>query len=347
MAHVEQVGPLWSFHPRVIAATPNPTTMLLVGGEHGKSLKLSGLSCELARIIEHGGCEKALLDRLLVAYPGKSMLERQQALSKFLGTLAAAGLLREGRIAGGEHPPSLRRWSLPNPDPVAQVLAQWTLAVPAPVRVVLAGLLLLASIGVICAAPALFQPWRQLLLIEYQETALVFGGVLLWLGLHELAHATACRMNGCPVSGMGLMFRGFLLPSFYVDTSAMRLIDGEKIRLQIALAGPLLDVLYAGLIAAYWRILSPDGQSGLVVQVLLVIVLLGLYFNLTPFRSSDGLNAFHACFDNTYPMRRFGRGRLKPVCIDVRQRAYAAYAALYITITAAGLFSIIDGSIVG
>lgn len=347
MAHVESVGPLVSFHPRVIAATPSPMTMLLVGGEYGKSLKLSGLSCELARLIEHGGCEKALLDRLLVAYPGKSMLERQQALSKFLNTLAAAGLLRDGRIAVGKHPRSLWRWSLPNPDPVARVLAHWILAVPAPVRAVLAGLLLLASIGVICAAPGWFQPWRQLLLIEYQEAALVFGGVLLWLVLHELAHATACRMHGCPVSGMGLIFRGFLLPSFFVDTSAMRLIEGEKIRLQVALAGPLLDVLYAGLVAACWWLLSPDGQSGMVAQVLFVIVLLGLYFNLTPFRSSDGLNAFHARFDNTYPMRRFSRGRLAPVCIDVRQRAYAAYAALYITITAAGLFSVIDGSIVG
>lgn len=347
MADIELIGPLWSFHPQVIAAMPNPTTMLLVGGKYGKSLKLSGLSCELAKIIERGGCEKELLDRLLVAYPNKSMLECEQALSKLLATLAAAGLLRDRRIASNGHLRALRRWSLPNPDPVARVLAQWTLAVPVPVRAVLPGFLLLASIGVICAALALFQPWRHLLLIGYQGAALAFGGVLLWLGLHELAHATACRMHGCPVSGMGLMFRGFWLPSLYVDTSAMRLIEGEKIRLQVALAGPFLDVLYAGLVAACWQILSPSGQSGLVLQVLLVIVLLGLYFNLTPFRASDGLNAFHACFDNTYPMRCLGRDRLKPVCIDVRQRAYAAYAALYITISAAGLFSIINGSFAG
>jgi hypothetical protein len=347
MARVSPVGQLWSFHPRVIAATPDPTTMLLVGGKHGKSLKLSGLSCELARLIERGSCEETLLDRLLVAYPGKSMLERRQALNKFLGTLTAAGLLRKGGVDVGEHPHSLRRWSLPNPDPVARILARWILAVPAPVRTVLAGLLLLLSIGVTCVVPGLFQTWQLLLLIDYWEAALVLGGVLLWLALHELAHATVCRMHGCPVSGMGLIFRGFLLPSFYVDTGAVRLIEGQKIRLQVALAGPLIDILCAGLIAGYWWLLSLDGQGGIVVQLLLVIVLLGLYFNLTPFRSSDGLSAFHACFDNTYPTHRVSRRRLKLLYVDVRERAYAAYAALYITITAAGLFSVIDGSIIG
>lgn len=347
MGHFEQAGPVWSFHPRVIAAMPTPTTMLLVGGAHGKSLKLSGLSCELARIIEHGGAENELLDRLLIAYPGKSMLERQQALGKFLGTLAAAGLLRDRVIAKVERFPSLRRWSLPNPDPVARLLARRALAVPAPLRRALVGLLLLSSIGVIGAALTLFRPWQQLLLFGYEEAAMVFVGVLLWLGLHELSHATACRMNGCPVSGMGLVFRGGLLPSVYVDTSAMHLVGGEKIRLQIALAGPFLDVLYAGSVAACWCALAPETLNAMVLQLLLVIVLLGLYFNLTPFRSSDGLNAFRALFDNTYLMRRFDRGRLTPVCIDVRQRAYAAYAALYLTITAAGLVSIFDGSIVG
>lgn len=346
MARVEVDGPQWSFHSQVITATPTSTTMILVGGENSRPLKLSGLSCELARIISRRCREKELLDRLSLAYPGRSAFECHQALGKFLETLAAAGLLRKEQTDSNERRQSAWRWSLPNPDPIARVLARWILAVPDRMRTVALMVLLLASVKVISTTLALFEPWDRLLTFEAMDYALLFCGVTLWLALHELAHATACRMHDCPVIGMGLMFRGYLLPSLYINTSAMHLVEGEKIRLHVAISGPMLDVVYAGMVAAVWLFFLPDGHGAMILQTLVSVVLLGLYFNLTPFRLSDGLSAFNASFDNTYPTYRLRRGRLRAVSIDARQRAYSAYAAMYITITAAGLLSIFNGSAV-
>ncbi len=327
MNPVRESLPAWSFHSRVLDAQPDTDTLILVGDLHSRPLKLTGLSRALALEIKRGGGEPELLAILAKAYPRHPESYLQRALQTYIGKLTAAGLLEgeQGRTPG--------RWSLPNPDPLAHALAQHMLILPARLRRILLYVAVMSSLAFVAMALEAQPHWREISFSSPSHWLFCGSGVLLWLILHEFAHAVVCRMHGCPVSGAGLMLRGLLLPSPYINTSAIHLFPGDAIRLHVAVAGPLLDLLFSGAVAA-WLIAMPASVATPGLQALLVWVLLGLYFNLTPFRVSDGSNAFDAFFAEARRVYRVRPGRPHLSVLDNRQRAYAAYSALYITFTA-------------
>ncbi|WP_273974981.1 hypothetical protein, partial [Serratia ureilytica] len=96
------------------------------------------------------------------------------------------------------------------------------------------------------------------------------------------AHAVVCRLYGCPVLGAGLQFRGWWLPSVFVNTSAIALFPLRGMKAWVAMAGPLMDLLCLGALAAL-----SESAVATAIRPLLLLILFGLLFNLTPFRLSD------------------------------------------------------------
>jgi len=327
MTHVSEARSACAFNSRVIDVQPDVDTLILVGDMQSRPLKLAGLSCTLALAIKRGASESELIAILGLAYPNHPVAHHQRALQTFIGKLRAAGLL------DGAQARSRGRWSLPNPDPLAEILAGWLLTIPPRLRRLLLRIAVTGSVVFILWALQYQPHWREWVFSTPDLWAAFGVGMLSWLILHEMAHAVACRMHGCPVSGAGLMFRGFLLPSPFINTSAIHLFPGDAIRLHVAIAGPILDLLLAGMLAV-WLIFMPPGDATPIVQALLQLVLLGLYFNLTPFRVSDGRTAFDVYFGDIRQTYQSRRGRSSMSLINVRRNAYAAYAALYIMVTA-------------
>jgi putative peptide zinc metalloprotease protein len=184
---------------------------------------------------------------------------------------------------------------LPNPDHAARRCARALARVPGALRHA-------ARIGVICAVALgwlgmmAFHPLDDAVRLDAAAGIGVAVLALLWMSGHEFAHAVACRLYGFPLAGAGLIFRGFLLPSAYVNTSAIALSERRDVQYTVALAGPLFDLTFAATCALVALCVPRDGTPFLIAEYASITALLALYFNLTPFRASDGTSAFRALF---------------------------------------------------
>lgn len=269
-------------------ASPQGDVALLLRENSNAPLKLSGVSARLAQLLLAGTSLAALQDELAKHHPQATAEQCQQALHTFLQRLRQANMIDEGK----ERPAAAKvagRIPLPNPDAAARRIASLLQPVPR----WLGCTLLLAA-----AALALWQavaslPALNLWLMQGEwpgsQLFVMVVGIPLWLLLHEMGHAVACRLYGCPVLGAGLQFRGWWLPSAFVNTSAIALYPQRGIQVAVALAGPLVDLLCLGTLAA----LSETAVAA-TVHLLQLLVLVGLLFNLTPFRLSDMNRAFQA-----------------------------------------------------
>jgi putative peptide zinc metalloprotease protein len=151
----------------------------------------------------------------------------------------------------------------------------------------------------------------------------------VWVGAHEFAHAIACRAAGCPVSGAGLELRRFSLPSFFVDTRALYLLPGRAPKVAVALAGPFVDTLFAAGLLSVLAWGRPGELARPALQLAAFCILFGLFFNLSPFRRSDGSNALASALGDPFvPMRALTRS---PVGYSTRFaiRAYRAGAVAF------------------
>lgn len=115
---------------------------------------------------------------------------------------------------------------------------------------------------------------------------LALGGSSVFLGslvLHELGHSLVARRMGRPARQIQLLiFGGVADPGHAPDRP-----DGD---LRIALAGPLLSLMLAGLAAGIWRVAAARGSHGLAMTgqwLSLINLSLGLV-NLLPGLPLDG-----------------------------------------------------------
>ncbi len=269
-------------------ASPQGDVALLLRENSNAPLKLSGVSARLAQQLLVGTSLAALQDELAKHYPQATPEQCQQALHAFLQRLRQANMIDDGaerpavtKVAG--------RIPLPNPDAAARRIASLLQLVPHWLgRSLLWAAALLALWQAAASLPAL-NIW--LMQGEWQGSQLpvMLLGMPLWLLLHEMGHAVACRFYGCPVLGAGLQFRGWWLPSAFVNTSAIALYPQRKVQATVALAGPLVDLLCLGALA----FLCATAVAA-TVRPLQMLVLIGFLFNLTPFRLSDMTRAFQA-----------------------------------------------------
>lgn len=278
---------------RVALCEPDENTVILAGGRLERVLRLTGTGAQLARALRQPSRFDELLPLLAAAYPFHPPAAHQQALRQLLDKFAEAGFLQaSGSETAQKSLYSRLRWRLPNPDKTAAVLARGLAGLPGLLRYLLFDAAVLFSLVTLSFSWPELRPMATLRQISPAVALLV--GILLcgWLLLHELSHAVACRFHGYPVAGAGLLFRGFLLPSAYINTSAIQFTSRRKVHIQVALAGPFTDLYCAA--AACFAMRHLQGTASQVAEYVAVIILAGLLFNLTPFRASDGRSAFHA-----------------------------------------------------
>ncbi|WP_414440162.1 PqqD family peptide modification chaperone [Burkholderia sp. 22PA0106] len=292
----------WSLRTDVAIGSPQDSMLILAGGRFERALKLSGASSELARLLETPVTTAQLAEHLAARYPRHPAGQRHAAVGAFLQRLDRAGLLEAPAtaVAGpaaaeSASPPMLARWRLPNPDAaarrVADALGKAPAALGSAARAGLVAAVLLCLIGI-----ARLHPIDHASRLDAASGAGIGALLLLWLAGHEFAHAVACRLHGFPVAGAGLKFRGFLLPSAYVNTSAIALGDRRDVQCAVALAGPRFDLGFAACCLAVALAAPHGGAVSLIAEYGAVVTLVALFFNLTPFRASDASSAFSALF---------------------------------------------------
>lgn len=112
------------------------------------------------------------------------------------------------------------------------------------------------------------------------------------VALHEIGHAASAAALGAPSreAGVGLLFNVF--PVVYVDRSAAVTLPSRAARAQVSFAGPAVDVLIAGLLAAGAHLSS--GRVAATLAVTATAEILIAVYNLFPLLPTDGYGVLAA-----------------------------------------------------
>jgi putative peptide zinc metalloprotease protein len=123
--------------------------------------------------------------------------------------------------------------------------------------------------------------------------------------IHELAHATVCDALDTPVREAGVALWCWVVPIAYVDcTDAYRLAQRSR-RVGIALAGPAVDILAAGVAAVVS--LAGSGAWAATAHLVLAVQVVIVLSNLNPLFPTDGYHAVEAALGGlNYRRRAFG-----------------------------------------
>ncbi|MFF7727395.1 hypothetical protein [Streptomyces sp. NPDC008001] len=238
----------------------------------------------------------------LVAFLARADQRRAEALSgqidTFLAALDRSGLLEgseppgkpkdRGRVRGSMMMPRIvLTRSLPRVlEPLAVVLR----AVPARLLVLIAALGALA--GYAFGFHTLFTVMPAPRDLAGPAFLLGTGVMLLYVLMHETAHALVAQMLGTPVRGLGVALLFYFMPVAYVDRTDAYRFRGRGGRVVLAMAGILSDGWFcalSGVIA-----LNSGGLLRDVAVLVLGMQLLMLIINLNPLMPSDGYTALEA-----------------------------------------------------
>ncbi|MFE5856859.1 hypothetical protein ACFQ61_27070 [Streptomyces sp. NPDC056500] len=118
------------------------------------------------------------------------------------------------------------------------------------------------------------------------------GVMLLYVLMHESAHALVAQILGTPVRGLGVALLFYFVPVAYVDRTDAYRFRGRGGRVVLAMAGILSDGVFCGLSAVI--ALNSSGLLRDTAALLLGMQLLMLIVNLNPLMPSDGYTAIEA-----------------------------------------------------
>jgi Zn-dependent protease len=235
-------------------------------------------------------------------------------------------LARYGLLAGSSLEPQLRArfsagsWMLGAPHRLIATLAWPWRALPSPMALMLLALLL--------AAASVSVAWQLWAWSSGDTPPLSPWGLLLYaligIPLHEFSHAVACQSAGVPINAFGLRFKGRLLPSAFTSTNNLALVDSRHRRALTALAGPLFDLCLAGACFAAGRWAGADAPQIAATAGLCALFL--LFFNLNPFRDTDGANAVRELYSD-------GNGVMREGWARAQRRYRVAYVLAYAAVT--------------
>jgi Zn-dependent protease len=116
--------------------------------------------------------------------------------------------------------------------------------------------------------------------------------LLAAVALHEIGHAASAAALGAPSqeAGVGLLFN--VLPVVYVDRSAAVTLPSRLARAQVSLAGPAVDVLFAGVLAAAAHLTHGTASATLAVAATAEVAI--AVYNLFPLLPTDGYGVLAA-----------------------------------------------------
>jgi putative peptide zinc metalloprotease protein len=283
-----------------------------VSPEGTSILRISDLADELVPLLVEGTSVDALAAHVAQRRPGVRLVEAK--LGEFLKRLDACGLL-EGSTAAPQALWPDRRIELCRPDAFARTVARLIGLVPRPiVLLALAGAIALSGYHILAAflGPRRPSPADLLWLFDPLGAA---AFLLLVVPVHELCHAVACRMAGAPVGGAGLVRHRSLLFGPYVDTTQAYRVPGRWARFWIPAAGPLVDLLAAGIAASVAASTNGAGLAGRAATYTFVLSLAAFYFDTSPIGISDGSRMLEALLDDDLARRSAltpVRSRLSP-----------------------------------
>jgi hypothetical protein len=296
-------------------------------GEASRALRLAGTSCQLIDLLAAGCSRKALGMHLqTLGFPAGQI---EPAIAEFLSRLASAGVLQSKHDSAN----AAQGRRMINVDPLARFFARPILLLPGWLAVSLGALALLAAVASITVAS--FKGRLLSFPPDFSRLSpMGFFGIIPWVLLHEFSHAVACRSIGCQVSGLGLRFRKWSGLSFFVDTRYVTLSPNRWAKAWVALAGPFMDIILLGVVSVM-ALLSPAGRLDDSCRLLFLMMTGALFFNLNPWRASDGSNAAVALSGNTRLLAdalSFRTGQKSLGCLG-----YRIAALVYLLLFAAGV----------
>jgi putative peptide zinc metalloprotease protein len=150
-------------------------------------------------------------------------------------------------------------------------------------------------VGLVIALGALLLLLNAEAVAAFAQRELGSGRMLLtlWLaypvlkGLHEMAHAFACKFHGGEVHEVGITLL-MLTPVPYVDASASVAFADKRRRVDVAAAGIVVEALLASLALALWLVLEPGVLKDIAFAVVFVGALSTLLVNGNPLMRFDG-----------------------------------------------------------
>lgn len=150
-------------------------------------------------------------------------------------------------------------------------------------------------VGLLIALGALLLLLHADAVTGFAQRELGSGRMLLtlWLvypvlkGLHEMAHAFACKVHGGEVHEVGITLL-MLTPVPYVDASASAAFADKRRRIDVAAAGIVVEALLASLALMLWLLLEPGLLQHIAFAVVFVGALSTLLVNGNPLLRFDG-----------------------------------------------------------
>ncbi|GIF05513.1 site-2 protease family protein [Actinoplanes siamensis] len=282
--------------PRVTLVDGADGHPLLFAEDSGTYVRLSATGARLVPLLDGSRTGTALLNAARRARGPGGVHDRAPVLLSFLTDLRRAGVLsvppeplrgrdlwiaRFFRLTPHLRIPA-RHLNLMLRPPSA-VLARFPRTATA--LTVLAGAAAVAAIVLALTLPAPLDfvgpPWLVL-----------FAALLVQAAVHEMGHATVCQALGVPVREAGVKLFCFLVPLTYVDRTDAYRVRSRFGRLAVAMVGPMIDIVAAGVCAAL-IVLDPERFGAL--RWLLGMQLFVVFNNLNPlFPVTDGHHALEA-----------------------------------------------------
>ena len=113
------------------------------------------------------------------------------------------------------------------------------------------------------------------------------GGLVILKSIHELGHALVAKRLGCRVASMGVAFM-VLTPILYTDTTDAWRLPSRRLRLRIASAGVLAELIVAPLALLVWAFMTTGFLRDFLFSAAVLAPALSLAVNLNPFMRFDG-----------------------------------------------------------
>lgn len=213
-----------------------------------------------------------------------------------LSMLRAAGLL-EGCPPDELSPPSLLRRAIAknplflripvgNPDPLLTRAERWVRWMFEPWFVLLASALLVAALLAIAGDWQRFSDRAQSVLASdnWLWLAVAFLGLKL---VHEAGHGLVCKHFGGRIPEFGIYFM-FFTPLTYVDATSSWAFPSRQIRMLVAAAGMIAEILVAAVAALVWASTEAGVLNTLAYNTIFSATVVTLLFNLNPLLRYDG-----------------------------------------------------------
>lgn len=280
----------------LIGANDSP---MLFEPESGTYFRLTPMSAKIVRLFSGDKTGHEIASRLAEAYPEQSE-SIYRSIYEFTNDLRQAEVLNVPadeeswwkRLWGKIKKRPMLRLKLTGPvQGILEPLGKALNKIPPALLIGVAAALAVSAVFLIVHAFRVGPP------LEFDPEAATAWWLLFLLVMghmigHEGSHALTTQYFGVPIreSGVGLLY--YFIPVAYVDRTDTYRLKNKWKRVAVALAGPLADLILAGVSAVL--IISLHGEWQRIFQGMMLFQLILFVNNLNPLLPTDGYHAAEA-----------------------------------------------------